>query len=322
MLGKSIPLNPVQYYTVTSDHAGQRLDNFLISYLSGVPKSKLYRIIRKGEVRINKGRVDASYKLQLEDRIRIPPLRIEEKTTHIIQASDKLIKLLNDQTLYEDDALLIINKPEKMAVHGGSGVSLGLIEALRHARPNARFLELVHRLDRDTSGCVMIAKKRSMLVHLHDCLREGKIEKYYTAIVNGAWKGNPIVEAPLQKYTLQNDERMVRVTPDGKFARTHFEIVKSFPQATMLQAKPITGRTHQIRVHCAYMGNPILGDQKYGSKTDLKGIVPRLYLHAHKLVIELPYKPFRLSINSPIPNAFDGLCKHLDALNKKEEQPC
>lgn len=317
MSGISHPISPVQYYTVNSDHEGQRLDNFLSSYLTGVPKSKLHSIIRKGEVRINKGRAQASYRLVLGDIVRIPPIRQEPKQTTSVRPGSRVIKLLEDAILYEDDALIVLNKPEKMAVHGGSGIQFGLIEALRHSRPQARFLELVHRLDRDTSGCVMVAKRRSMLVHLHECLRTGNIEKRYYAIVEGQWRGNKVVEAPLLKYLLKNEERMVKVSPEGKFARTQFEIVESFPNATLLQAAPITGRTHQIRVHCAYMGHPILGDKKYGSKADFNGAVTRLYLHAHSLTIDLPYKPYHLTLHSPMPRAFDEICLSMRKSNAK-----
>lgn len=310
MLASHQPLNQVQQIVVTSSHAGQRIDNFLFTFLRGVPKSRLYRIIRKGEVRVNKGRVSANYRLNNGDTIRIPPLRFAPKEAPIHLPSNKLSRLLESSICYEDDHLLILNKPTGLAVHGGSGISLGLIEALRAMRPDAPFLELVHRLDRDTSGCVMIAKKRSMLVHLHECLKIGNIEKIYFAITCKKWHGGKNVEAPLLKFLLPSGERMVKVDTTGKFAKTGFKILKSQNNATLLQAIPLTGRTHQIRVHCAFMGHPIVGDQKYGDKQqNLKAKeqgFDRLFLHAHQLVIKIPYEPFTLTITSPMPKDFEN----------------
>ncbi len=305
MLAKSMPLNQVQQVVVTDNHAGQRVDNFLFSLLRGVPKSKLYRIIRKGELRVNKKRVDVSYRLVDGDTVRIPPLRYEEKQEPAHAAGAKTLKNIEDSIIYEDDLLLIVNKPSGIAVHGGSGVSWGLIEALRQLRPYAPFLELVHRLDRDTSGCVMIAKKRAMLLHLHECLKTGNIQKQYYALVAGGWRGGRLVEAPLHKYVLPGGERMVKASPEGKFAQTGVKILESYPQATLLQATPLTGRTHQIRVHCAFMGHPIYGDQKYGDSEKNRQAkamgFTRLFLHAHQLVIELPNKKEALTVNCPMP---------------------
>lgn len=316
MLASHQPLNQVRHVVVTDSHAGQRIDNFLFTFLRGVPKSRLYRIIRKGEIRVNKGRVSVSYRLVCGDTIRIPPIRQPVKEEVSQRPGRNLSNLLDNAICYEDDHLLVINKPPGMAVHGGSGVSLGLIEALRGMRPGAPFLELVHRLDRDTSGCIMIAKKRSMLIHLHNSLKAGTIEKRYFVLVKGKWKGGKSVDAPLHKYVLQSGERMVKVDPAGKCARTTFHILKSFSQATLLQATPVTGRTHQIRVHCAFMGHPIIGDQKYGepdcnSQAKLMGF-DRLFLHAHELVIKLPYEPFHLTVTSPMPPACDQYCQNLN----------
>ncbi len=315
MLASHQPLTNVQQIVVTDAHAGQRIDNFLSTYLRGVPKSRIYRIIRKGEVRVNKGRIGVSYKLSLGDAIRIPPIRMALKTEGNSHPGSKLAKTLDHAILYEDDHFLVINKPAGMAVHGGSGISLGLIEAIRGMRPGAPFLELVHRLDRDTSGCVMIAKRRPMLTHLHDCLKSGKISKHYYALVHGKWKGGKTIEAPLHKFLLKSGERMVKVTPDGKSSKTTFEQLESFSQATLLQATPVTGRTHQIRVHCAFMGSPIIGDQKYGDReSDNQAKIQgydRLYLHAHQLVVKLPYEPFSLTITCPMPEAFEKYCQEL-----------
>jgi 23S rRNA pseudouridine955/2504/2580 synthase len=315
MLASHQPLNQVQQVVVTDAHAGQRIDNFLSTLLRGVPKSKIYRIIRKGEVRVNKGRIPVSYRLILGDTVRIPPLRMAVKEEGANHPGNKLAKTLAQSILYEDEQLIIINKPSGLAVHGGSGISLGLIEAIRAMRPGAPFLELVHRLDRDTSGCIMIAKKRPMLMHLHDCLKSGKIEKQYFALVHGKWKGGKSVAAPLLKFLLKSGERMVKVAPEGKAATTHYEVIEAFDHATLLQATPVTGRTHQIRVHCAFMGNPIVGDQKYGSpegdnQAKLKGY-DRLFLHAYKLVIQLPYEPFHLTITCPMPKVCEEYCQEL-----------
>lgn len=315
MLASHQPLNQVQQIVVTDAHAGQRIDNFLTTYLRGVPKSRIYRIIRKGEVRVNKGRISVNYRLNCGDVVRIPPLRMASSQTNSAHPSSKLTKMLELAICYEDDEILIINKPAGLAVHGGSGISLGLIEALRAMRPDASFLELAHRLDRDTSGCVMIAKRRSMLIHLHDCLKSGKIEKRYFALVQGRWQGGKKVEAPLLKYVLKSGERLVKVDVEGKPSKTTFEIIESFVGATLLEAIPVTGRTHQIRVHCAFMGNPILGDQKYGdqdAKIKAKAAgYDGLFLHAHKLVIQLPNKADKLTITCPLPKPFIEYCQEL-----------
>lgn len=315
MLASHQPLNKVQQIVVTDAHAGQRIDNFLTTYLRGVPKSRIYRIIRKGEVRVNKGRISVSYRLVCGDTVRIPPVRMAEERAISSHPSNKLTKALESAICYEDQELLIINKPAGLAVHGGSGISLGLIEALRAMRPEASFLELAHRLDRDTSGCVMIAKSRKMLIYLHDCLKSGKIQKRYYALVPGKWQGGKKVEAPLLKYVLQSGERLVKVDVQGKPSKTTYEIVESFPNATLLEASPVTGRTHQIRVHCAFMGSPILGDQKYGdqdAKTQAKIVgYDRLFLHAYKLVIQLPNGSDSLTVESQLPKAFEEYCQEL-----------
>lgn len=319
MLASHQPLTQVQYLKVTSSHAGQRLDNFLLTFFKSVPKSHLYRIIRKGEVRVNKRRIDVSYRLLEGDSIRIPPIRFtpKEHTAPIIKPHFK--QQIEEAICYEDDKLIVLNKPSGLAVHGGSGISLGLIEALRVLRPKASFLELVHRLDRDTSGCIMIAKRRSMLTYLHDCLKNGKIEKSYFALVKGRWQSGKQIEAPLHKYLLRSGERMVKVDPNGKFAQTNIKVLEFFGGATLLQASPVTGRTHQIRVHCTFKGHPIIGDQKYGdlqlncqAKED--GF-DRLFLHAHKLVVPLPDKP-PLTVISPMPLACQ---KYIEVIKNREE---
>ena len=294
----------VHFHTISEDEAGQRLDNFLIARLKGVPKSLVYRIIRKGEVRVNKGRAKPERKLAPGDLVRVPPVRTSNKPKAV--AGDNLLQLLSDSILYESKELLVINKPSGIAVHGGSGVSLGLIEALRQMPEQGKFLELVHRLDRDTSGCVMVAKKRSMLRYLQDLLRqEGGIDKTYYALVKGSWsKRRSVVEAPLRKNELQSGERVVKVTFDGKPSKTVFSIEKHYEDVTLVRAKPITGRTHQIRVHALHVGHPLVGDDKYGDKELNKSMrsvgIKRLFLHACSLKIPLPDGK-SLTVEAPLP---------------------
>jgi 23S rRNA pseudouridine955/2504/2580 synthase len=249
--------------TVTEDQLGQRLDNFLMVRLKGVPKSAIYRMIRKGEVRVNKGRIKPEYKLQVGDVVRIPPAHTKPVRDNVF-VGDSLKMQLEAAILYEDDGLIVINKPSGLAVHGGSGVSLGVIEALRLMRPKQRFLELVHRLDRDTSGCLMVAKKRSVLKKLHEDLRDGRMGKTYLALLWGRWNGlEHRIEAPLRKFHLPSGERVVRVSADGKPSLTLFRQLELYGNATLVEAKPITGRTHQIRVHAQFAGHAIAGDDKY-----------------------------------------------------------
>lgn len=294
----------VRFVEVTDAHAGQRIDNFLLGQLKGVPKSRVYRIVRKGEVRVNKGRVKVEYRLNVGDVVRIPPIRMAPAKKPL-SVSNSLSDHLNSALLYEDDALLVINKPSGLAVHGGSGISQGLIEALRVMRPDEKFLELVHRLDRDTSGAIMIAKKRSMLRHLHEQLRMGGIDKRYLALVNGRWPNRrKSVNAPLLKNTLQSGERMVHVSPEGKKSLTEFSILERYEKATLVEAKPITGRTHQIRVHALHVGHPLLGDPKYGNAEadrlfKSRGL-NRLFLHAHSLRLPMPNDTGDLLIDAPL----------------------
>jgi 23S rRNA pseudouridine955/2504/2580 synthase len=270
---------------IDSHHEGQRIDNFLTTYLKGVPKSFIYRVLRRGEVRVNKARIKPSYRLQERDVVRIPPLRRGEPAAVNAKPGDKLIDLLNNSILYEDEGLVIINKPAGIAVHGGSGISFGVIEILRAARPRAPLLELVHRLDRDTSGCLIIAKKRSALRHIHQLLREEGIEKRYLALLQGCWQGDARqVTAPLRKNVLQSGERVVRVAEDGKPSQTLFRPLRRWKGASLMEVMPLTGRTHQIRVHAAYLKQPIAGDDKYGDAgfnraMQAKGL-RRLFLHA------------------------------------------
>jgi 23S rRNA pseudouridine955/2504/2580 synthase len=294
----------VRLVAVDAGSAGQRVDNFLLRELKGVPKSRIYNLLRRGEVRVNKGRVKAEYRLQDGDQVRIPPVRsAAAEATPGSAPSQGLQQRLTAAILFEDDGLLVLDKPAGLAVHGGSGLSYGLIEALRAMRPEARFLELVHRLDRDTSGCIMVAKKRSALVALHAALRGEGVDKRYLALVAGQWpRARRRVAAPLEKNTLQSGERMVRVSTAGKEALTEFEVIEQFAQATLVEARPITGRTHQIRVHAQYAGHPLACDDKYGDReADARfreqGL-RRLFLHAHSLSFD--WQGGRLQLNAEL----------------------
>ena len=282
----------VHHLSVGEDSVGQRLDNFLIRELRGVPKTRLYRALRKGEIRVNKGRVKADYRLAEGDLVRIPPLR-RPSPTEPAPVPRYWAEQIQQRIVYEDDNLLVINKPSGIAVHGGSGLSFGLIESLRQLRPADRYLELVHRLDRDTSGLIMIARRPAMLRELHRQLREDMVDKRYLALVAGSWpRSLRVVEAPLEKNVLQSGERMVRVAREGKRSVTEFAIVERFSQATLVEAKPITGRTHQIRVHARHAGFPLLGDDKYSDENTAALCrtlgLQRLFLHARSLRLTLP----------------------------------
>ncbi|WP_161866453.1 23S rRNA pseudouridine(955/2504/2580) synthase RluC [Pseudomonas yangonensis] len=287
------PTSGVQLIEVAPELAGQRIDNFLRAQLKGVPKTLIYRILRKGEVRVNKGRIKPEYKLQAGDVVRVPPLRLAERDEPEPLAQG-LLERLEAAIVYEDKALIVLNKPAGIAVHGGSGLNYGVIEAFRQLRPDAKDLELVHRLDRDTSGLLMIAKKRSMLRHLHEQLRGDGVDKRYMALVRGHWAtARKQVNAPLQKSNLRSGERMVEVDDEGKEALTLFRVLRRFGDfATLVEAKPVTGRTHQIRVHAKHAGHSIAGDSKYGDDEFTREIRElggkRLFLHAYELHVPLP----------------------------------
>lgn len=306
----------VQWLTVDEGFDGQRLDNFLIRELKGVPKSHIYRLLRKGEVRVNKGRKRAEYRLKTGDQLRLPPIRLASAKTPA-KPGEGLQQLLSESVFYEDDGMLVINKPSGLAVHGGSGINLGLIEAMRAIRPELKHLELVHRLDRDTSGCIMLAKKRSVLKALHQQLQGKTIQKNYLALVNGRWPAAlQKVDARLQKNTLGNGERIVRVMPEGKASLTEYAIRKRFKQHTLVQASPVTGRTHQIRVHCRFAGHPICCDEKYGDR-DKDRIVrdkglKRLFLHAESLVFESPLTGRKVAVEAPLDDELEQLLEQLD----------
>ena len=316
-----IIVNPkVQFVDISADHAGQRIDNYLLCQLNGVPKSLVYRIIRKGEVRVNKGRIKPEYRLKEGDMVRIPPVRQAEKK-EAGKAPDQVLRQLESRIIFEDKRILVINKPSGLAVHGGSGLSYGLIEVLRELRPNDKSLELVHRLDRDTSGCLIIAKKRSALRRLHEQLREGSMDKRYMTLLKGKWKGrSKWVDAPLLKNVIKSGERLVFVDARGKEARTQFIPCSIGEEASLMSVKLDTGRTHQIRVHAQHLGFPIAGDDKYGDDEFNKQLkskgLKRLFLHAFSLKFHLPDtetgEDIQISVEAPLD---DALVNVLNKLN-------
>ena len=285
---------------VGEESVGQRIDNFLIRNLKGVPKSHVYRILRSGEVRVNSGRIKPDYRLVDGDKVRVPPVRVATPEARPPARSLAL------PVVFEDDALIVIDKPSGVAVHGGSGISFGVIESLRAERPRAKVLELAHRLDRDTSGLLMVGKKRTALVELHRMLRDGEVRKDYVAIVKGRWKGGGRkIDVPLHKYVTAEGERRVSVRDDGQQAISLFKPLAAGDTASMLDIRLMTGRTHQIRVHAAHVGHPILGDDKYGdfdlNRALVKQGVKRLFLHARQLSLSHPLSGEPLAFVSPLP---------------------
>ncbi|NVM75401.1 23S rRNA pseudouridine955/2504/2580 synthase [Duganella sp. SG902] len=299
----SAPLQ-AQFVTITEEEAGQRIDNYLLRVCKGVPKSHVYRILRSGEVRVNKGRIDQLYRLVQGDVVRIPPIRLAEKADNHVPAAEFTI-------IFEDSHLLVIDKPAGVAVHGGSGVSFGVIEQLRAARPDAKFLELVHRLDRETSGLLLLAKKRSALTSLHEQMRDGLTDKRYLTMVAGDWKNaRQHIKLALHKYTTADGERRVTVSDEGgQPSHTIFSLLKKFDGYALLEAELKTGRTHQIRVHLSSSGFPILGDDKYGDftlnkalqkATETRGALKRMFLHAHQITFTHPESGKNMTLNAPL----------------------
>jgi 23S rRNA pseudouridine955/2504/2580 synthase len=294
-----------QFVTITEEEAGQRIDNYLLRVCKGVPKSHIYRILRSGEVRVNKGRIDQLYRLESGDVVRIPPVRVAQR------AAGSAAPGAEFDIVFEDTHLLVIDKPAGIAVHGGSGVSYGVIEQLRAARPDAKFLELVHRLDRETSGLLLLAKKRSALTNLHEQMRAGHTDKRYLTLVAGDWK-NPRqhIKLPLHKYTTPEGERRVVVQAGGMESHTVFNLLRKWDKFALLEAELKTGRTHQIRVHLASSGFPIAGDDKYGDfalnkqlqKADARrGALRRMFLHAHQITFTHPDSGEQMTLNAPLP---------------------
>ena len=306
----------VQLITISEEEAGQRIDNFLLRICKGVPKSHIYRVLRSGEVRVNKGRIDQTYRLTNGDVVRVPPVRVAEKR-------ESLAPGLEFPILFEDAHLLIIDKPAGVAVHGGSGVSFGVIEQLRAARPEAKFLELVHRLDRDTSGILLLAKKRSALTNLHEQIRDGHPDKRYLVLVQGDWQNaRQHIRLPLFKYNAPDGERRVRVQADGLASHTVFSLLNRYDNFALLEAELKTGRTHQIRVHLASSGFAIAGDDKYGDfalnrllqKADGDRIsLKRMFLHAHQITFVHPDSGKPVTFNAPLP---PECARFIDSLKK------
>ncbi len=309
----SPPPPGVRQLHIDDSHAGQRVDNFLLHVCKGVPKSHIYKAIRGGQVRVNKGRVAAEYRLEAGDVVRVPPMRLPAPD------APRVVPAGSFPVIYEDEHLLVINKPAGVAVHGGSGVSFGVIEQLRAARPEARFLELAHRLDRETSGLLMVAKTRKALVALHDMLREGRGRKHYLALVVGDWVNErQHLRQPLLKWLTASGERRVKVDPSGKPAHTLITLKKRFKRYSLLGAELFTGRTHQIRVHLASSGFPIAGDEKYGPDAVRESLsrqgFNRMFLHAHRLVIPHPVTQEPLDLVAELPVACMNLIDSLEHL--------
>ncbi|HLO63637.1 MAG TPA: RluA family pseudouridine synthase [Azonexus sp.] len=315
--------NSVVYVVIGDEEQGQRLDNFLIRCCKGVPKSHIYRILRSGEVRVNSKRVDATYRLRAGDNLRIPPIRIAERPQNEVNEAAK--QRVDLPVIFEDEAMLVIDKPEGVAVHGGSGVSFGVIEALRRQRPQAKFLELAHRLDRETSGVLLVGKKRLALTALHDMFREhgAGADKRYLVLVKGRWMNNTQhVKLPLHKYLTEGGERRVSVDPQGKASHTVFRLLARWSEVSLLEAQLKTGRTHQIRVHLAHLGFPILGDEKYGDFALNKELkregLKRMALHAWRMAFRHPLTASPLECVAPLPKGIGGYIATVDAKQNRE----
>jgi 23S rRNA pseudouridine955/2504/2580 synthase len=315
---KALSKSPeVRHEIVDEAGVGQRIDNFLLRICKGVPKSHVYRILRSGEVRVNGARAAPAHRLQAGDKVRIPPLRVAAPADRAAVPAGEALPVV-----FEDDAILVVDKPAGLAVHGGSGVSFGVIEQLRRQRPEARFLELCHRLDRETSGLLIIAKKRVALTALHDMLRDGQIEKRYLALVAGRWM-NPLqhVKAALHKFLNAQGERRVAVQRDGKPAHSIVRLVRRWSSASLVEVELKTGRTHQIRVHLTHLGFPLCGDEKYGDfelnrKLQPRGL-KRMFLHAASLRFHHPLSDAQIVLHSPLPRELES---YLGWLEQNEER--
>jgi 23S rRNA pseudouridine955/2504/2580 synthase len=311
--------------TVTADEAGQRIDNFLMRHFKTVPRSRVYRLLRKGEVRVNRKRVDAEYRIQEGDEVRLPPVRIDTGAEPR-QPSSSLLELIERAVIFQDRHLLVIDKPAGVAVHGGSGMSFGVIEALRASRPRET-LELVHRLDRDTSGCLLVARDRTTLTALHALIRNGGMHKTYLALVAGSWQlGTKRIDAPLATDNRQHGERHVRVAAAGKDSVSVFKPVQFFgPLATLVEVDIPTGRTHQIRVHASFAGHPLLGDDKYGDRdrnAEIRQLgLKRTFLHAQSVAFEWPGSGVPFHASAPLPGELAGVLDAITPLKRKAKRP-
>ncbi|MDH3326220.1 MAG: 23S rRNA pseudouridine(955/2504/2580) synthase RluC [Gammaproteobacteria bacterium] len=314
----------VQLVTIDEAYAGQRIDNYLITFLKGVPKSHIYRILRKGEVRVNKGRIKQTYKLKVGDIVRVPPIRVSE-AKNVPETLPPALARLKDSIIYEDKDLIVLNKPAGIAVHGGSGINLGVIESLRVLYPLAKRLELVHRLDRATSGCLLIAKKASVLKALHEQIREDKMEKTYVTLLKGQITEKRVkIDEPLRKFVTKSGERMVKVDRDGKPSVTIFFPKQVFNGlaigATLVDVKLITGRTHQIRVHSLHFDHPVAGDDKYGDDNfndEMKRVgLNRMFLHARSLRFVHPVTGETMNPVAPMGKRLTLVIEKLTEMNK------
>ncbi len=316
-MNSKIIKHSVKFVEINAQNAGQRIDNFLLSQLKGVPKGHIYKIIRKGEVRVNKGRIKQTYKLQYGDTVRVPPVSLEKKKDQPAPGRS-LLTLIEESIIFEDAGLLAINKPSGVAVHGGSGVSYGIIEAIRILKPNEKFLELIHRIDKDTSGCLLIAKKRSTLLAIQDLLRHRQTDKRYLTLLCGKpdFKQTKVT-APLLREALKSGERLVRVDAKGKESTSFFKIIQQFNDSALAEVKIVTGRTHQIRVHAKYLGHNVVADSKYANyacnqRYKHKGL-KRLFLHSSQISFIYPETGQNLTIKAPLSADLDHfltLLKH------------
>jgi 23S rRNA pseudouridine955/2504/2580 synthase len=315
------PKSAVALHAVTADEAGQRIDNFLMRHFKTVPRSRVYRLLRKGEVRVNRKRVDAEYRLAPGDEVRLPPVRIDSSEVPG-RPSDSLTELLERAVIFQDRHLLVIDKPAGVAVHGGSGMSFGVIEALRASRPRET-LELVHRLDRDTSGCLLVARDRATLTALHSLIRDGGLQKTYLALVAGSWQlGTKRIDAPLATDNREHGERHVRVASAGKASVSVFKPVQFFGQlATLMEVSIPTGRTHQIRVHASFAQHPLLGDDKYGDRdrnAQARGLgLKRTFLHAQSVAFEWPGSGVPFHVSAPLPAELAAVLDAMTPVKRK-----
>ncbi|MDT8428830.1 MAG: RluA family pseudouridine synthase [Pseudomonadales bacterium] len=302
----------VRFFEVSSESDNQRVDNFLLSRLKGVPRSHLYRMLRKGAIRLNKKRIKADTRVHAGDLLRVAPVQLADRAV-VPAPSAGLVEILSNAVLYEDENILVLNKPQGLAVHAGSGAQLGLIEALRQMRPEGEALELVHRLDKATTGCLLITKNYNSLKFLQDQFKAKTTKKVYQALVAGQWPDHvKKIEVALRKDTLDETEKRVRVDSSGKPALTHFKVLQRFSDCTLLQVMPETGRTHQIRVHCQYAGHAIIGDDRYTQKVSSRLMpVKRLCLHAESLLFALPDNEQQICINAPMGPAMQDLITRL-----------
>jgi 23S rRNA pseudouridine955/2504/2580 synthase len=319
------PKSPVTLRTITADEAGQRVDNFLMRHFKTVPRSRVYRLLRKGEVRVNRKRVDAEYRIREGDEVRLPPVRIDAGDEPG-RPSSSLLELIEGAVIFQDKHLLVIDKPAGVAVHGGSGMSFGVIEALRASRPRET-LELVHRLDRDTSGCLLVARDRSTLSGLHALIRNGGMHKTYMALVSGSWQlGTKRIDAPLATDNRQHGERHVRVAAAGKDSTSIFKPLQFFgPLATLMEVDIPTGRTHQIRVHASFAGHPLLGDDKYGDRernAELKRHgLKRTFLHAQSVAFEWPGSGVPFHTSAPLPAELAAVLDAITPMKRASKRP-